>query len=115
VLDPPLPQRAELGASLDDLCSNDGGQAAAQQIVADEDVVGVVGTSCSGAAVAAVPLITAAGMVIISGGNTSPALTSDLAGNPGPNFRRGLSMTATPTPRAWRRPSRTPSKRPAGL
>ena len=43
----------ELGASLDDLCSNDGGQAAAQQIVADEDVVGVVGTSCSGAAVAA--------------------------------------------------------------
>ena len=85
----------ELGASLDDLCSNDGGQAAAQQIVADEDVVGVVGTSCSGAAVAAAPLITAAGMVLISGGNTSPALTSDLAGNPGPNYSVGYYRTTT--------------------
>ena len=64
----------DLGTSLDDdLCSNDGGQAAAQIIVADEDVVGVIGTSCSGAAVAAAPLITDAGMVLISGGNTSPA------------------------------------------
>ena len=62
----------DTGTSLDDLCSNDGGQAAAQQIVADEDVVGVIGTSCSGAAVAAAPLITDAGMVLISGGNTSP-------------------------------------------
>ena len=85
----------DLGASLDDLCSNDGGQAAAQQIVADEDVIGVVGTSCSGAAVAAAPLITDAGMVLISGGNTSPALTSDLAGNPGPNHSVGYYRTTT--------------------
>ncbi len=84
----------DLGASLDDLCSNDGGQAAAQIIVADEDVVGVLGTSCSGAAVAAAPLITDAGMVLISGGNTSPALTSDLAGNAGPNHVRGYYRTA---------------------
>ena len=85
----------ELGTSLDDLCSNDGGQAAAQKIVADEDVVGVIGTSCSGAAVAAAPLITDAGMVLISGGNTSPALTSDLAGNPGPNHSVGYYRTTT--------------------
>ena len=84
----------DLGASLDDLCSNDGGQAAAQIIVADEDVVGVLGTSCSGAAVAAAPLITDAGMVMISGGNTSPALTSDLAGNAGLNHVRGYYRTA---------------------
>ncbi len=84
----------DLGASLDDLCSNDGGQAAAQIIVADEDVVGVLGTSCSGAAVAAAPLITDAGMVLISGGNTSPALTSDLAGTAGPNHVRGYYRTA---------------------
>ena len=84
----------DLGTSLDDLCSNDGGQAAAQQIVADEDVVGVIGTSCSGAAVAAAPLITDAGMVLISGGNTSPALTSDLAGNAGPNYSVGYYRTA---------------------
>ena len=84
----------DLGASLDDLCSNDGGQAAAQTIVADEDVVGVIGTSCSGAAVAAAPLITDAGMVLISGGNTSPALTSDLAGNAGENYSVGYYRTA---------------------
>ena len=85
----------ELGTSLDGLCSNDGGQAAAQTIVADEDVVGVIGTSCSGAAVAAAPLITGAGMVLISGGNTSAAFTSDLAGNPGPNYSVGYYRTTT--------------------
>ncbi|MEM7275653.1 MAG: hypothetical protein AAF547_21435, partial [Actinomycetota bacterium] len=42
-----------IGTGLDDLCSADGGQAAAQTIVADEQVVGVIGTSCSGAATAA--------------------------------------------------------------
>ena len=84
----------DLGTSLDDLCSNDGGQAAAQTIVADEDVVGVIGTSCSGAAVAAAPLITDVGMVLISGGNTSPALTSDLAGTAGQNYSVGYYRTA---------------------
>ena len=84
----------DLGTSLDDLCSNDGGQAAAQTIVADEDVVGVIGTSCSGAAVAAAPLITDAGVVLISGGNTSPALTSDLAGTAGQNYSVGYYRTA---------------------
>ncbi|MXV90369.1 MAG: ABC transporter substrate-binding protein [Acidimicrobiia bacterium] len=84
----------DLGTTLDDLCSNDGGQAAAQTIVADEDVIGVIGTSCSGAAVAAAPLVTAAGMTMISGGNTSPALTSDLAGNAGPNYSVGYYRTA---------------------
>ena len=84
----------DLGTTLDDLCSNDGGQAAAQTVVADEDVIGVIGTSCSGAAVAAAPLITAAGMVLISGGNTSPALTSDLQGNAGPNYSVGYYRTA---------------------
>ena len=84
----------DLGTSLDDLCSNDGGQAAAQQIVADEDVVGVIGTSCSGAAVAAAPLITDAGMVMISGGNTSPHLTSDMQGTVGKDRSVGYYRTA---------------------
>ena len=84
----------DLGTSLDDLCSNDGGQAAAQQIVADEDVVGVIGTSCSGAAVAAAPLITDAGMVLISGGNTSPHLTSDMQGTVGKDRSVGYYRTA---------------------
>jgi len=84
----------DLGTGLDDLCSADGGQAAAQIIVADEDVIGVIGTSCSGAATAAAPLITNAGMVMISPSNTSPALTSDLLGNPGDNYSEGYYRTA---------------------
>ena len=54
----------------------------------------MIGTSCSGAAVAAAPLITDAGMVLISGGNTSPALTSDLAGTAGQNYSVGYYRTA---------------------
>ena len=42
----------DLGTRYDDLCSSDGAQAAAQTIVADEEVVGVIGPSCSTAAVA---------------------------------------------------------------
>ena len=84
----------DLGAGLDDLCSADGGQAAAQIIVADEQVIGVIGTSCSGAAVAASPLISEAGMVMISGSNTSPALSSDLAGTAGDAYHAGYYRTA---------------------
>ncbi len=83
-----------MGTGLDDLCSADGGQAAAQTIVADEQVIGVIGTSCSGAATAAAPLIAEAGMVMISGSNTSPALTSDQQGNAGENYNEGYYRTA---------------------
>src|SRR5690606_10448605 len=84
----------DMGTGLDDLCSNEGGQAAAQTIVADQNVLGVIGTSCSGAAVAASPLISDAGMVMISPSNTSPSLTSDLAGNPGSDYFPGYYRTA---------------------
>ena len=83
-----------LGTGLDDLCSPDGGQASAQTIVADPSVVGVIGTSCSGAAVAASPLISNAGLVMVSPSNTSPALTSDLAGTPGSAYQPGYYRTA---------------------
>lgn len=83
-----------IGTGLDDTCSSEGGQAAAQTIVADEQVVGVIGTSCSSAAVAAMPLISAAGMVMISSSNTSPALTSDLAGTAGTDYSPGYYRTA---------------------
>ena len=84
----------DLGTRYDDLCSSDGAQAAAQTIVADEDVIGVIGPSCSTAAVAASPLITAAHMVLIAPSNTSPTLTSDLAGNPGINHSVGYYRTS---------------------
>lgn len=83
-----------LGAGLDEFCSSDGGQSAAQTIVADEDVVGVIGTSCSVAATAAAPLITQAGISMIAPSNTSPLLTSDLAGNPGPDHSPGYFRTS---------------------
>jgi branched-chain amino acid transport system substrate-binding protein len=82
------------GEGLDDLCSAEGGQAAAQQIVADEQVAGVIGTSCSGAAASAAPLISENGLVMISGSNTSPSLTSDLQGNANENYRPGYYRTA---------------------
>ena len=82
------------GEGLDDLCSAEGGQAAAQQIVADEQVVGVIGTSCSGAAASAAPLISDAGLVMISGSNTSPSLTSNLNGEANENYRPGYYRTA---------------------
>ena len=84
----------DLGTRFDGQCTNFGGVAAGQAIARDETVIGVIGTSCSGAAAGAAPLITGAGMVMISPGNTSPALTSDLAGNPGENHYVGYYRTA---------------------
>jgi len=83
-----------MGTGLDDLCLAEGGQAAAQTIAADEQVVGVIGTSCSGAAVAAMPVISNAGLVMISPSNTSPALTSDLEGTAGTDYQPGYYRTA---------------------
>ena len=47
----------ELGESMDSMCTPDGGRAGAEQISADRQVVGVIGTSCSAAAVAASPVL----------------------------------------------------------
>ena len=88
-------REVSLGGGLDDLCSAEGGQAAAQVIVADSDVVGVIGTTCSAAAVAVSPLISEAGMVMISPSNTSPALTSDLEGTPGTGWNPGYLRTSS--------------------
>ncbi len=84
----------ELGEPLDGRCSADGGRAAAEEVVADGSVVGVVGPSCSVTATEAAPLITAAGMVLISPSNTSPVLTSNLAGVPGDHYFQGYYRTA---------------------
>lgn len=59
----------------DSLCSAEGGQAAAQRMAADESVIGIVGTNCSSAAAAALPIISEAGLVLISPSNTAPILT----------------------------------------
>ena len=69
--------------SLDSACSPDGGRRAARRAITAPQTVGVIGTTCSSAAIEASPLISAAGMVMISGLNTAAALTSDLAGRRG--------------------------------
>ncbi len=84
----------EIAFQEDDLCDSEGGQAGATRIVADTAVIGVVGTSCSGAGVPASRIVTEAGRVLISGSNTSPVLTSDLAGTAGPEFHEGYFRTA---------------------
>ncbi len=84
----------ELGEPIDGMCSPDGGSASAGQIIANPQVIGVIGTLCSGSAVAASPLLSAAGLVMISPANTSPVLTSDLTGNPGPDYHPGYFRTA---------------------
>ena len=82
-------RNVELGEPIDGMCGAVGGRAGAEQIVADSRVLGVIGTSCSGAAVAASPVISEAGLVMISPSNTSPRLTSDLAGNASPDYHPG--------------------------
>ena len=84
----------ELAFNEDDLCSSEGGQTGATRIMADPAVVAVIGTSCSGAGVPASNVISEAGRVLISGSNTSPYLTSDLAGNEGPDHHDGYFRTA---------------------
>ena len=83
-----------VGVALNDHCSPDGGRGAAETIISDRDVIGVIGTSCSVAAVEAAPLLGGAGMVLISPSNTSPTLTSDLAGNPSEHHHAGYYRTA---------------------
>lgn len=80
--------------SLDEGCSPEGGEAGGSAIAADPSVAGVVGTTCSVAAIAAAPLVTGAGMAMISPSNTSPLLTSDGAGAASPHHHEGYYRTS---------------------
>ena len=89
-------RQIELGGdSFDTRCSPEGGRAGALEIVADPQVAGVIGTNCSAAAVAASPVVSDAGLVMISPSNTSPRLTSDLAGNANADYHPGYFRTAS--------------------
>lgn len=84
-----------LGAGLDTLCTAEGGAAAADTVVGDRRVVGVIGTSCSVGAVEAAPVLSEAGLVMISASNTAPSLTSDLRGKAGEHNYAGYYRTAS--------------------
>lgn len=60
----------------DSFCSIEGGQAAATRIASDPTVVAVLGTTCSDETRGAMPLLSAAGMVMVSSSNISPDLTN---------------------------------------
>lgn len=67
----------------DDGCSAEGGQTAAQKIVSDPSIVGVIGTSCSGAGVPAAQVMAENNFVMISPSNTAPVLTDPEQHQPG--------------------------------
>ncbi len=78
-----LGHEVELQAE-DDGCSAEGGQTAAQKIVSDPTIIGIVGTSCSGAGVPMAEVVSDAGYLMVSPSNTSPVLTDpDIAWKPG--------------------------------
>ena len=67
----------------DDGCSAEGGQAGATALAAEPQVVAVIGTSCSSAALGvADTILSEAGIVIISPSNTGPALTDPATHQP---------------------------------
>jgi branched-chain amino acid transport system substrate-binding protein len=84
----PLELQAE-----DDLCSAEGGTTAALKIVADPQVVAILGSTCSGAAVTEAKVMSEAGLVMISGINTAPSLTA-VGGKQGANWQPGYFRTA---------------------
>ena len=78
----------------DSLCNAEGGQTAAQKVVANPSVVGVLGTACSRSSATALPIIHGAGLSMISGSSTSPALTDPDRDNGGV-WQPGYYRTAT--------------------
>ena len=61
--------------ALDDSSDPATGEAAAKQLSADSNLIGVVGTYNSGVAAKVAPVLHSAGVTMISPGNTDPALT----------------------------------------
>lgn len=80
-------------SSEDGQCAAEGGTTAAQALVSNPQIVGIIGTSCSGAGVPASEIMSEAGLTMISGSNTSPALTS-LLGEEGDAYNPGYFRTA---------------------
>ncbi len=76
----------------DERCTSEGGTIAAMKIVADAQIVAILGTTCSGAAISATKVITDAGMVMVSGSNTAPSLTA-VGGKRGVNSQPGYFRT----------------------
>ncbi len=77
----------------DEQCSAEGGTNAALKVVADPQLVAILGTSCSSAATTASRIMSENNLVMISGNNSSPALTSVNGQQPGPDWHTGYFRT----------------------
>ncbi|MBM3129661.1 MAG: branched-chain amino acid ABC transporter substrate-binding protein [Chloroflexi bacterium] len=64
-------------------CNAEGGQTAGTKIAADKTIVAVVGTNCSSEARAAMPILSQAGLSMVSPSNTAPDLTDPAKRVPG--------------------------------
>jgi len=64
----------------DSMCGPEGGQAAASKIASDPTVIAAIGSSCSSAAKAGVPILWKMGIPNVSPSNTAPLLTDPAAG-----------------------------------
>ncbi len=70
-------------AKADDKCDAVAGRAAAQQLSADKQIIGVIGATCSSASVPAAKVLSDAGLVLISPSSTAPSLTDPALHQPG--------------------------------
>lgn len=74
-------------------CTSEGGANGALKLIADPQTVAIFGTTCSAAAATASQAMSAAGLVMISGNNSAPFLTS-IGGKAAPNWHPGYFRTA---------------------
>ena len=79
--------------SEDSQCSSEGGTTAALKLVADPQIVGIIGPLCSGAGATAAKVMSDAGWVMISSSNTAPSLTAE-GGEKGSDWQTGYFRTA---------------------
>jgi len=77
----------------DSMCSGEGGITAALKVIADPQLVGIIGPACSGAAASAMGVVSEAGLVAIGGSCSAPSLTS-VGGEPGADWKPGFLRTA---------------------
>ncbi len=74
-------------------CTPEGGANAALKVIADPQTVAIFGTTCSAAAATAAQVMSDAGLVMVSGNNSAPFLTS-INGRAAPRYQPGYFRTA---------------------
>jgi len=72
----------------DEHCSSEGGTMGAMKVVADPQVVAIIGTTCSGAATTAAKIMSDAGLSMVAGTNSAPSLTA-IGGERGADWQPG--------------------------